>query len=487
MRLRLNPKVSVSIVFVAALFMSIMDGTIVTVALPSLGQQFHMAGTSIDIVMVAYIVSLSVIIPVSGWMGDRWGTKRVFLSALMLFSLASALCGLAWNIETLVAFRALQGLAGGALIPVGTTILYRIFPPSERVRLSSILMIPTVLAPATGPVIGGFFVDQLSWRWIFYVNVPFGIAATIFGLIFLSEHLQSADEHFDLPGFVLAGVGLALTMYALSEGASFGWMSPGILGSAIVGLVLLLLFVVVELRTPAPMINLHLFGNHIFRTCILVALFGSAGFLGILFVAPLYLQEGRGISAFLSGLTTFPESIGVVASMQIVSRLYGRVGPRRLTMGGLLWATAMMVIMCFVDGNTSLWFIRILLFFMGGGMAYMFLSMQTAAFATITSAEMGRASAVYNVLWQMGSALGIAVMSTVLSTVGLTYLGANGVLVPNLASYRIAFAVAAVLALIGVGLTLKVRDADAISTMRREIIVEDGMQNEIAEVPMPML
>ena len=184
-RLHLNPRVSVSIVFVAALFVSIMDGTIVNVALPSLSQQFHMAGTSINIVVVAYLVSLSVIIPVSGWLGDRWGTKRVFLSALALFSLASALCGLAWNFETLVAFRALQGLAGGALIPVGTAILYRIFPPSERVRLSSILMIPTVIAPATGPVLGGFFVDQLSWRWVFYVNIPVSIVACMFGLIFL--------------------------------------------------------------------------------------------------------------------------------------------------------------------------------------------------------------------------------------------------------------------------------------------------------------
>lgn len=482
-RFRLNPKVSVSIVFVAALFMSIMDGTIVTVALPSLGNQFHMAGTSINIVMVVYIVSLSVLIPVSGWMGDRWGTKQIFLSALALFSLASALCGLAWNIETLVAFRALQGLTGGALIPVGTAILYRTFPPSERIRLSSILMIPTVLAPATGPVIGGFFVDQLSWRWIFYVNIPFGIAATIFGLLYLQEHRQAANERFDLPGFVLAGIGLALTMYALSEGASFGWTSPSILSSAIIGLLLLAAFVIVELRTPTPMIDLRLFGNHIFRTCTLVGLFGSAGFLGVLFVAPLYLQEGRGISALLSGLTTFPESIGVVASMQIVSRLYGRIGPRRLTIGGLLWATGMMVFMCFVDGNTSLWLIRILLFLMGGGMAYMFLSMQTAAFATITPAQMGRATAVYNVLWQLGSALGIAVMSTVLSIVGLSRPGTQGIPVPNLSAYQIAFAVAAVLVLIGVSITLQVRDKDAEATMRREI----SGQEELSEVPMPVL
>ena len=482
-RLHLHPKVSASIIFVAALFMSIMDGTIVNVALPALSRQFHLAGTSIDIVVVAYIVSLSIIIPVSGWMGDRWGTKRVFLWALTLFSLASALCGLAWSFEALVAFRVLQGLAGGALIPVGTAILYRTFPPSERVRLSSILMIPTVIAPATGPVIGGFFVDQLSWRWVFYVNIPIGIAACVFGLIFLQEHREPEAGRFDLPGFALASIGLALTMYALSEGASFGWLTPGILGSASVGLLLLSVFVVVELRTPEPMIDLRLLNNHNFRTCNLVSLFAVAGFLGVLFVAPLYLQEGRGVSALVSGLTTFPESIGVVLSMQLVARLYGRVGPRRLTIGGLLGAAMTMVLLYFMGNNTDLWAMRALMFLMGAGMAYMFLPMQTAAFATITPAKMGRATAAYNVQWQLGIAFGIAVMSTVLSIVGLTRPSATGSPIPNLVSYHIAFVAAAVLVLVGVSFALRVRDKDAIATMQRE----STRQEEVSDAPLSML
>lgn len=482
-RFHLHPKVSASIVFVAALFMSIMDGTIVNVALPSLSRQFHLAGTSINIVVVAYVVSMSIIIPVSGWMGDRWGTKRVFLGTLALFSLASALCGLAWSFEALVAFRVLQGLAGGALIPVGTAILYRTFPPSERVRLSSILMIPTIIAPATGPVIGGFFVDQLSWRWVFYVNIPIGIAACVFGLIFLQEHREPEAGRFDLPGFALAGIGLALTMYALSEGASFGWLTPGIIGSAIVGLFLLSAFVVVELRMPEPMLDLRLLKNHNFRICNLVSLFAIAGFLGILFVAPLYLQEGRGVSALVSGLTTFPESIGVVLSMQLVARLYARVGPRRLTVGGLLGAAITMVLLCFMGNNIDLWVMRTLVFLMGAGMAYMFLPMQTAAFATITPARMGRATAAYNVQWQLGVAFGIAVMSTVLSVVGTTRPGTTGSPIPNLISYQLAFGAAAVLVLVAVGFALRVHDKDASATMQRE----SSRQEEVSDAPLPML
>src|SRR5437764_3792124 len=160
---QLNPKVSVSIVFVVAMFMSIMDVTIVNVALPSIGRQLGVPSTSIDAVVVAYLVSLAVVIPASGWLGDRWGTRRIFLLALVFFTIASALCGLAGNFTLLVLFRFLQGAAGGALAPEGTAMLYRTFSPAQRVRVSSILIIPTVITPTTGPRLGSFLVDQMSW------------------------------------------------------------------------------------------------------------------------------------------------------------------------------------------------------------------------------------------------------------------------------------------------------------------------------------
>src|SRR5437764_6691586 len=277
-RLQLDPKVSVSIVYVAAMFMSIMDSTIVNVALPSLGRQLGASSTSIDAVVVAYLVSLAVVIPASGWLGDRWGTRRIFLLALVFFTIASALCGLAGNFTLLVLFRFLQGAAGGALAPVGAAMLYRTFPPAQRVRVSSILIIPTVIAPATGPVLGGIFVEQLSWRWVFFVNIPIGIAACLFGLVFLYEHREPTAGRFDLPGFLLAGLGLALALYALREGPTRGWSSPAILGSALAGLLLLALFVIVELRRREPLLDLRLLNNRLFRITNLVSLFSGAGF-----------------------------------------------------------------------------------------------------------------------------------------------------------------------------------------------------------------
>ncbi|MCW2548670.1 MAG: family efflux transporter permease subunit, partial [Mycobacterium sp.] len=187
-----NQKIAVSVVFVCAMFMNIIDITIVNVALPSLGRDLHATGTSVSAVSVSYLVALAVVIPASGWLGDRFGYKRVLLTAIVIFTLASALCGLATDMTQLVLFRVLQGIGGGMLTPVGMAMLFRTFPPEERVRASSILTVPTTLAPALGPVLGGILVTGLSWRWVFLVNLPIGIAALIFGVLFLKESESDA-------------------------------------------------------------------------------------------------------------------------------------------------------------------------------------------------------------------------------------------------------------------------------------------------------
>ncbi|GAC1376821.1 MAG: MDR family MFS transporter [Ktedonobacteraceae bacterium] len=473
----INPKISVSVAFVAALFMSIMDTTIVNVALPALSRQFGAAGTSIDAVVVGYLVSLAIIIPASGWLGDRLGTKRVFLSALALFTIASALCGLAQNLPMLIGFRVLQGIGGGALTPVGTAILYRTFPPIERVQVSRILNIPTVLAPASGPVLGGLLVDRLSWRWVFYVNVPIGIIVFLFGLLFLNEYRERTAKSFDLPGFLLAGIGLALTMYALSEGPSYGWTSVGILSTLGIGLVSLAVFVFVELRSTHPILDLRLFSNRIFSSGNLLSFFSTAGFLGLLFVIPLFLQQGRGASAFISGLTTFPEAVGVLIATQIATRLYPNMGPRRLIVGGLIGVAIFMALMALVGQETDLWYLRALMFLTGGGMAFSFTSVQAASFSTISSAQTGQASALFNAQRQIGASFGVALLSTVLSIAGLTRVSTGGAVVPNLTAYHAAFIASAVLALIAAIIATRIHDSDAAATMRRK--VKPGLQEKI--------
>ena len=455
-----SPRVAVFLVFVGSLFMSIMDGTIVNVALPTISRDFGVGVAATDVIVVAYLVSMAVTIPVAGWVGDRWGSKRTFLAALALFALASALCGLAATLGQLVGARILQGAASGVLSPVGTAMLYRTFLPHERVRVSRIMIVPTVIAPASGPVLGGFLIDRLSWHWVFFVNVPLGLLILLFGLLYLRDHREPHAGGFDLAGFVLASVGFALLMYAVTQSGVYGWGSWRILASLAVGLAALVALVLVELRQAHPMIQPRLFGNHLFRTSNLISLFGQAGFIGLLFAVPLFLQQGLGYSALETGLSTFPEALGVLFSSQIVGRLYSRVGPRRLMGFGLLWVTAMIGLFCLVGPGTSLWIVRLLMFGTGAGMAYVFLPVGVAAFATISSADTGRASVLFNAQNQLGGASGVALISGILAAVGA------GTAQSRLTGYYAGFATAAALALLGALIAFTLRDSEAAASMR---------------------
>ncbi len=462
---RPKQKIVVAIVYICGMVMNSLDSTIVNVALATLAREFSVSPAAVEGVIIGYLVSLAVFIPASGWLGDRFGTKRIFLAALAIFTVASALCGLAGSLNQLVAFRVLQGAGGGLLTPVGMAMLYRTFPPQERVAVGRILMFALILGPAGGPILGGFLIEQLSWRWAFFVNIPVGLAAFVFGLLFLHEHREEAPGKFDAIGFGLAGVGFALVMFALSEGPSRGWTIPWVYVPGIIGLLVLAGFVWFELRTPEPMVQLGLLTNRLFRTTLLVSFFATIGFIGLLFLVPLYLQEARGVSPLVSGLTTFPEAIGVLASTQLVARLYPRVGPRRLMAGGLTGVGIGMILLSLTGLATDLWIIRGLMFLIGAGMAYIFLPNQAASLATITREQTGRASTFSSVQRQLGAALGVAILSTVLAFIGPTTLDAAGQMIPNLAAYRGAFQVAAIFAFVGAVIALRVPDREAAATM----------------------
>jgi EmrB/QacA subfamily drug resistance transporter len=494
---RISQKVAVSVVFVAAMFMSIMDVTIVNVALPTIGRDFGVSPTSVDSISIAFLVSLAVFIPASGWLGDRFGGKRILLTAIIVFTLASALCGLADSLGELVFFRILQGVGGGMLAPVGLAMLFRVFPPEERIRASAILTVPTTLAPALGPVLGGLLVTDLSWRWVFYVNVPIGAAALIFGLLFLQSAPQSQPGRFDLPGFLLSGLGLGSLMYGVSEGPGLGWHSPDVLGSIAVGVVLLVGMVLFELRTTQPMIDLRLLTNRLFRSSNAVMVLASIAFLGTLYSISLYYQDGRGLSALGSGLSTFPEALGVMAGAQIATRfLYPRLGPRRHIATGLTGTAVSIGLLALLGPETSLWWARLLMLTLGLSMAQVFVPVQAAAFATITPAATGRASTMFNTVRQLGGAIGVAVLTTAIVLVGPVHL-VGGHAVANLTAYRVAFLVAAAICIAAVPSALSIRDADAARTIHgrrgRELAEEaesaraGGLGEDTGSHPVPVL
>jgi EmrB/QacA subfamily drug resistance transporter len=462
---RINPKVAVSVVFVAAMFMTIMDTSIVNVALPAIGRDFRVAPTAVDGISIAFLVSLAVFMPASGWLGDRYGGKRVLMAAIVVFTVASALCGVAANLGQLVAFRVLQGVGGGMLAPVGTAMLFRTFPPQERVRAASIIVLPTALAPALAPVLGGLLVTDATWRWVFYVNVPIGIAALTFGVLFVKHSVESRPGRFDRPGFLLSGIGLGLFMYGVSEGPDLGWGSARVLITGLLGAALLATMVIVELRTREPIIALRLLGNRLFRSATGVIVMVSIAFFGTLFAITLYFQDGRGLSALNAGLSQFPTAIGVMAGSQLASRvIYWRLGPRRHLTLGLCGVAVFIAMLALMGAHTSLWWARLILFAVGFSMAQVFVPAQAASFATISRADTGRASTLYNASRQLGGALGVAMLTTTIVIVDPVHVVAGHV-VANLTAYRVTFLVAAGAALLGVFASLKIRDADAAQTM----------------------
>ena len=454
----------VAVVYVSALFLDILDSTIVNVAIPGLGRELHTENA--EWVVLGYTLSLAVWIPTSGWLGDRFGTKRTFLVALLAFTGGSLLCGCAQTIGQLIAFRVIQGVGGGMLTPVGLAMLFRAFPPAERARAATLIMVPTLVAPALGPVLGGLIVTNTSWRWIFLVNVPIGMVALWFGWRFLQEHKHPATGRFDIAGFILSASALALIVYTLSEGPHSGWSSPLVVTCGVIGVIAAVAMTVVELRISSPMLDLRLLHNRMFRQCNLVGLFSMASFLGVTFVMPLYLQLLRGMTPFASGLTTFPQAFGIMISSVIAGRLYASIGPRRLMSGAFLAAALAISLYTTLGLHTSLWLIRSLMFGRGLCMGFAFVPMQAASYATIEPAQNGRASSIFSTQRQVGVSLGVAIVASILAAhMSLSRAPLANEVSRALTGVRWAFGVAVILALLAAVCSWFIRDEDAEATM----------------------
>ena len=469
---RISYKGVVAIAFVLGLFMDILDTTIVNVALPTLGKEFHAPATTMSWVVTGYLLSLALWVPASGWLGDRFGTKRIFVFALIMFTVASALCGAAWNIQSLIAFRVLQGVGGGMLTPVGTAMLYRAFPPEERARASSLLSMVTVTAPAIGPVLGGLLVSRASWRWIFYVNVPIGVFGVIFSVLYLREHKERAAGGFDVWGFLLAGFGLAAVLYGLDEGPQRGWLSAVVVASLAIGVIALVTLVVVELRVAEPMLDFRLFKDRSFRTPNIVSFSTYCGLMGVLFLMPQFLQGPRGLSAFQSGLTTFPQALGVMVMARVVgTKLYPMIGPRRLAIAGTLGTGIVTALFLLVGLHTNQWWIRLLMFNRGLFIGLIFIPIQAAAFARVRPESTGRASALFQVQRQVGAAVGVSVLATVLAQRlrSLVPAGATAEVAAEgfTSAFHDAVLVGSIMCVLGVIAAWFLSDEDAAPTMRR--------------------
>jgi EmrB/QacA subfamily drug resistance transporter len=346
-------------------------------------------------------------------------------------------------------------------------------------------MIPMVVAPASGPVLGGYLVEYHDWRWIFFINIPIGMLGLVFAGLYLKEEKQANTGKLDVPGFVLAAAGLGAVMYALAQAGIHGFGDPQVLTVGGLGLGILALFVYQELRARAPMIDMRLFRNRLFTTMNVAQIVGYSGMMGGLFLLPLLLQAEMGLSPLESGLTTFPQAIGVVSMVQFAGRIYNTVGPRRMMMAGMFGSSLTTLSFLLIDLETSQWWIRLIMLCRGWSFALILIPIQTATYATIRPQEMGRASAIFNANRQVAASFGVALLATALSN----RLGAHDAILGNpatrdaaLTAFHEAFIVAAVLSLLGLVAAAFISDREATAMMRRAQAppVEEGIAPVVA-------
>ncbi len=448
-----------------SLFIQIVDGTVMNVAIPTLADEFDVADTDIDLAIVSFLVALAVFLPTSGWLGDRFGSKRIFLGALTAFTVASALAGTATSLNQLIAWRIMQGAASGVMSPLGSAMLFRAFPQNERAKAATAVIGVAVIAPAVGPVLGGFLIEVLNWRWIFYINVPIGVIALALGITQLRDEKSDEAGRFDALGFLLSGSALALLLFGIDRLKESSFGSTSVWLPLLVGVGLLVVLVVYQLRASQPLLKLRLLSSGIFRATNIVGFPTYMGFMSLIFIIPVYLQSLLDYGPLQSGLALAPQPIGVMISSQVVGRtLYKKVGPRRLLQVGALGALVVGLGFAFLlDLNTSLWLVAGLSFVRGIFMGFLFIPLQTATYAQTSYADTAKATTIFGMQRQLGPAVGIATVATILATMhdGL----AESAKTERLDGFFVALVVSALFFAVAGALTVLVKDEDAASTM----------------------
>src|SRR5919201_1856557 len=437
-------------------FMAILDNTIVNVALPTLERFFKADLHQIQWVVTGYMLAQAAVIPLSGWLGDRFGAKRLYLISLSLFALGSALCSLAPSSTMLIAFRVVQGLGGGMLMPLGMSFIYRLSPPDKRGLVMSAFGIPILLAPALGPVLSGWLVQYADWRWIFLINVPVAVVAVTLGLRALPNlGAQRAVGALDTLGAVLAPFGFAAVSYGISESTTAGWTGTSTLLSLAVGAAALIAFAVRELTTAAPLLELHVFRSRDFSLAIVTQWVGQAALFGALFLVPLFLQQVRGYGAFDTGLFTLPQALAAAVVMPIGGRLFDRIGARVPVILGLVLVTISTWFLAQITATTTGEDLRWVLAMRGAGMGLMMMPLNTHVLNSAPRNLVSRVTSLTSALQNVVGSLAIAGLATILQ---------NQVAHNDAATaFDNTFMVAAVAAAVGVllALTLRRRPAGA--------------------------
>ncbi len=418
----------VVMVVVFGSFMSILDQTVVNNALPRLQEAFSVDLSSLQWILTAYALTQGVVTPTTAYFANRLNPKRFYVIALVLFTMGSALCGLAWSLPALIVFRVVQAIGGATLFPLAITLLFYEFPPNERGLAVGVMSVSALMAPAIGPTLGGYFVTYADWRLIFYINVPVGIIAIVMALLLLRERPSEGRTRFDLLGFMLAATGLAAVLYALSNAPTYGWDSPSVLVALIGGLCLLALLVFVELRVAnrggQPLVDLRLFANGPFLTSNIANALITFSFFGSIILLPVYLQDLRGLSAFQAGLFTVPLAITAVLAAIAGGRVVDRFGPRTVLLPGLVLMSLSTWQLAQVQLSTSYVWLLLIFAIRGLGLGFLLQPLTVSALSGVPRAQYTQASSLTTVTRFTFTSLGIAVLATLVQSRASVHIAA---------------------------------------------------------------
>lgn len=421
-----------AIIVALGLFLSVLDSTIVSVALPAMRTDLHTDFNTITWVVTAYFLAQAAVIPVTGYISARRGTKVVFLASMAIFLLGSALCVAAQSKEFLIAARVVQGIGGGGIFPTSFAIAYRAFPRDEWGRATTIIGVPVLLAPALGPLIGGYLTTSFQWRAIFAVNLPLGILSVLLAWALLQSQAEdvgtseevSTETALDLPGLALAASGFTVLVFGLTQAGTRGWSDRLVLGSLVIGVLLLAGLAIAELRVADPVLDVRLFRNDTFVRALGVLWIVSAFYYGGLFLIPFFFERIQGLSPLKAGEIMIVQGVGAALGIGLGGELYNRFGPRRLiTAGTALLAVSSIGFIRLTTGSTGL-SLQVWLLLRGIGLGITNTPVQNLALSVVNRHDLGRGSSLVNVTRQVAIAGGVAALASLTTVQAGVHAGA---------------------------------------------------------------
>jgi len=405
----------IAAVVILGMIMSILDTTIVNVALDTLAKDLHTTISEIQWVATGYLLSLAAVIPLTGWAARKYGAKNVYIWSIVLFTLGSALCGIADSSGSLIAFRVIQGIGGGMIMPIAQMIMAEVAGPQRMGRVMSITVMPAMLAPILGPVVGGLILQNFHWSWIFFVNVPVGIIAVALAMKMLPHSKLGEAGKLDVTGLILMILGIPALVFGISEVGSTGsFTSPEVIWPSVAGLVLIVAFIWHAMRIERPLLDVRLYANRIFGAASLTTFALGAALFGAMILMPLYYQQIRGESVIMTGLLLGPQGLGMLLVGPFAARLTDRFGGGKVATFGVTVLCLSSLPYVFIGVDTSIAFLSAMLLIRGVGIGLAFMPTMTVAYASLRKDQLSDATPQMNVIQRVGGAIGTAVLAVVL-------------------------------------------------------------------------